>query len=116
MSKWVVDLKTHTILNMDDCVIFDDSKLDYITSEEEFMDYAESCGQDLSEVLARHEEEKVVSIVWSPEDVQMLVKQLSYDEASEALQKVSKTLHDRSIEMGWEVLEIALSMEGYETE
>lgn len=116
MSKWVVDLKTHTILNMDDCVIFDDSKLDYITSEEEFMDYAESCGQDLSEVLAKHEEEYQVSITWYPEDVQQLVNGLSLDEATEALQKVSKNLRDRSTEYGWEVLEIALSMEGYETE
>jgi hypothetical protein len=36
------------------------------------------------------------------------------EQALEALQKVSKHLRDRSIEYGWEVLEMLLSMDGYE--
>jgi uncharacterized Zn finger protein len=39
---------------------------------------------------------------------------LTYEEALEALQKVSKPLREVSTQYGWEILETALESEGYE--
>jgi len=60
-------------------------------------------------------DEYKVYIVWSYEDVQTLSPNLSNEEAINALNKVKRTLKERSTEEGWEILETALEMHGYET-
>ena len=60
-------------------------------------------------------DEEKVYIVWSYEDVQSLIPNMSKEDAIEALDTVARTLHDRSVEEGWEILETALEIYGYET-
>lgn len=55
-----------------------------------------------------------VEIKWVPADVQTLCPGLSDDQAAEALDAVGKYLRDRSIELGWEVLEDLLRSAGFE--
>jgi len=59
-------------------------------------------------------DEEKVYIVWSYEDVQSLIPNMSKENAIEALNTVSRTLHDRSVEEGWQILETALEIYGYE--
>lgn len=56
--------------------------------------------------------EPYVTIQWTPQD---LIDQFEFDEdkAMEALDRVSKWLERRSIELGWEVLEDLLIEEGF---
>jgi len=113
MSKWILDIQSGTLVDAENCVIFDDSVLtNYSTTEdeEEFFDYAEKYG---TPVLAYRNPDQV-HISWDAEDVQSLSMHLTYEEALEALQKVSKPLREVSTQYGWEILETALASEGYE--
>ena len=109
MSKWILDIQSGTLVDAENCVIVDDSNTDF-DEEEAFMDYAESVGTPV--LNYRNPEE--VHTVWCAEDVQELCMNLTDAEALEALQKVSKVLHELSISYGWEILEMALASEGYE--
>lgn len=60
----------------------------------------------------KNEEEDMVIIRWSWEDVQSLRPDLSKDECLEMLDQIAKGLHDRSIEIGWEIMDTLISMEG----
>lgn len=55
--------------------------------------------------------EPYVTITWVPQD---LVNQYGFDEdvAMELLDRIAETLHDRSIEFGWEVINDLLNSEG----
>jgi len=113
MSKWILDIQSGTLVDAENCVIFDDSVItDYSTVDEEddFFDHAEKYGKPV--LNYRNPEE--VHTVWCAEDVQELCMNLTDAEALEALQKVSKVLHELSISYGWEILEMALASEGYE--
>ena len=46
-----------------------------------------------------------VVIRWSAEDVMSLRPDLTKEQAEELLMEVSRSLKDRSIEQGWEILE-----------
>lgn len=59
--------------------------------------------------------EKYVTISWCPADVKELRPDWSDDKCMEALANVGGYLEDRSIELGWEVLETLLDMD-YEDE
>ena len=54
--------------------------------------------------------EKYVTISWCPTDVKAARPDLTDAECMEALEKVGGVLEDRSIELGWEVLENLLYM------
>ena len=113
MSKWILDIQSGTLVGAENCVIFDDSVLENYPStesDEDFFDYAEALGKPV--LSYRNPEE--VHTVWCAEDVQELCMNLTDAEALEALQKVSKVLHELSISYGWEILETALASEGYE--
>lgn len=113
MSKWILDIQSGTLVQAENCVIFDDSVLENYPSvedEEDFIDYAESLGTP----VLHYKNPDQVHISWDAEDVQTLSMHMTDEQALEALQKVSKHLRDRSIEYGWEVLEMLLSMDGYE--
>lgn len=113
MSKWILDIQSGTLVQAENCVIFDDFILENYPSvedEEEFIDYAESLGTP----VLQYKNPTQVHISWDAEDVQTLSMHMTDEQALEALQKVSKHLRDRSIEYGWEVLEMLLAMEGYE--
>jgi hypothetical protein len=56
---------------------------------------------------------KTISIVWSYEDVQALSPNLSDQEALEVFNKISRSLKDRSIEEGWEILKTLLELHEY---
>jgi len=53
--------------------------------------------------------DKVV-IEWSWEDVQSLRPKLSQDECYEMLDKIAEGLHDRSVELGWDIMEILIGI------
>lgn len=57
------------------------------------------------------EDSDKVVIKWSWEDVQSLRPDLSEDESLEMLDQIAKGLHDRSIEIGWEIMETLIGME-----
>jgi hypothetical protein len=57
-----------------------------------------------------------VSIVWSFEDIQALIPSMSDEEAKECLSIIGRSLKERSIEQGWEILETLLLDENYEIE
>jgi hypothetical protein len=61
--------------------------------------------------LADEDSDKV-GIKWAWEDVQSLRPDLDEDECLEMLDQIAKGLHDRSIEIGWEIMETLISMEG----
>lgn len=109
MSKWILDIQSGTLVDAENCVIVDDFNTDF-DEEEAFIDYAESVG--IPVLNYRNPEE--VHIIWCAEDVQELCMNLTDAEALEALQKVSKVLHELSISYGWEILESALASNGYE--
>ena len=52
-----------------------------------------------------------VRIVWSWEDVRMLRPDLSDDECRDMLWRIADSLHDRSIEVGWEIMDCLIQME-----
>ena len=113
MSKWVLDIQSGTLVQADNCVIFDDAILENypsVVDEQDFIDYAEALGKP----VLQYKDPAQVHISWDAEDVQTLSMHMTDEQALEALQKVSKHLRDRSIEYGWEVLEMLLAMEGYE--
>ena len=109
MSKWILDIQSGTVVDAENCVIVDDFNTDF-DEEEAFIDYAESVGIP----VLSYRNPAQVHISWDAEDVQTLCMNMTDEQALEALQKVSKHLRDRSIEYGWEVLEMLLSMDGYE--
>ena len=50
-------------------------------------------------------------VVWSWEDVQVLRPDLSSDEAHVMLMRIGDSLRDRSIEVGWEIMDCLVQME-----
>jgi hypothetical protein len=57
-------------------------------------------------------EDEMVVIRWSWEDVQSLRPDWSQEQCDEMLDTIAKGLHDRSIEVGWEIMETLIQMEG----
>ena len=57
-------------------------------------------------------EDEMVVIRWSWEDVQSLRPDWSQEKCDEMLDAIAKGLHDRSIELGWEIMETLIEMEG----
>lgn len=55
--------------------------------------------------------EPVVTINWCAEDVKSVRPKWSDKKCLEAIDSVGKYLHDRSIEEGWQILEVLLDME-----
>lgn len=53
--------------------------------------------------------EKIVEISWCPQDLKSLYPHWSDEQCVEVLDTVGRYLHDRSIELGWEVLEVLTS-------
>jgi SepF-like predicted cell division protein (DUF552 family) len=49
-----------------------------------------------------------ITITWQAEDVQVLMPDLTLEQAEDALQDVGGQLQDRSVEFGWDVLEVLL--------
>jgi len=109
MSKWVLDIQSGTLVDAENCVIVDDFNTDF-DEEEAFIDYAESVGIP----VLSYRNPAQVHISWDAEDVQTLCMNMTDEQALEALQKVSKVLHELSISYGWEILESALASNGYE--
>jgi hypothetical protein len=58
-------------------------------------------------------DENTISVVWSPEDIQSLVPNMSDEEAIEALHTIRDSFKDRATEEGWNILETLLEMYGY---
>ena len=56
-------------------------------------------------------EEEGVVIRWVWEDVQMLYPDLTNDECHVMLMRIGDSLRDRSIEVGWEIMEFLVRME-----
>jgi hypothetical protein len=56
-----------------------------------------------------------VVIRWLAEDVQHLRPDWSLDDCEAVLEKFGRALADRSIEVGWEILEVLLSIEEEQT-
>ena len=56
-----------------------------------------------------------VVIRWLAEDVQHLRPDWSLDDCETVLEKFGRALTDRSIEVGWEILEVLLSIEEEQT-
>jgi hypothetical protein len=52
-----------------------------------------------------------VVIRWLAEDIQQLRPDWSLDDCEAVLEKFGRALTDRSIEVGWEILEVLLGME-----
>ena len=58
-------------------------------------------------------EEKNVVITWSWLDVLSLFPDWSQQKCEEILNGIAKGLHDRSVEIGWEIMESLIAMEGH---
>jgi hypothetical protein len=56
-------------------------------------------------------EEEDVVIRWVWEDVQMLYPDLTDDECHVMLMRIGDSLRDRSIEVGWEIMDCLVRME-----
>jgi hypothetical protein len=56
-------------------------------------------------------EDECVEIKWLWQDVQMLRPDLSEDDAHNMLMRIGDSLHARSVEFGWEVMEYLIRME-----
>jgi hypothetical protein len=52
-----------------------------------------------------------IRIVWSWEDIQMLRPDLSEDDCHVMLMRIGDSLHDRSVEVGWEIMDCLVRME-----
>ena len=61
-------------------------------------------------------DENTIFVVWSPEDIQSLVPELSDADAIEALHTIRDSFKDRSTEEGWNILETLLEIYGYKKE
>ncbi len=66
--------------------------------------------QMINSPIVYHEDYDKVVIKWSWEDVQTLRPDLSKEESLVMLDTIAKGLHDRSIELGWEVMETLIQM------
>jgi len=113
MSKWILDIQSGTLVQADNCVIFDDSvmeAMEWDDTDDEFIAYAEKIGTP----VLQYKDPSQVHISWDIEDVQTLSMHMTDEQALEALQKVSRTLRDESIAFGWDVLAIALVASDYE--
>jgi hypothetical protein len=53
--------------------------------------------------------EKIATISWCPADVKSIYPHWSDEKCVEVLDTISGYLEDRSIELGWEVLEVLTS-------
>jgi hypothetical protein len=60
----------------------------------------------------KNKEDDMVIIRWTWEDVQSIRPELSEDECLELLDRIGGSLKDRSIELGWEVMQILIATEG----
>jgi len=72
--------------------------------------------QLINSPVVYHEDYDKVVIKWSWEDVQTLRPKLSKEESLVMLDTIAKSLHDRSVELGWEVMESLILMNEYEEE
>ena len=61
-------------------------------------------------------DENTISVVWSPEDIQSLIPEMSDVDAIEALHTIRDSFKERATEQGWEILEILLEIYGYKDE
>lgn len=61
-------------------------------------------------------DENTISVVWSPEDIQSLVPDMSDEDAIEALHDIRDSFKDRATEEGWNILEVLLEEYGYKKE
>jgi len=61
-------------------------------------------------------DENTISVVWSPEDIQSLIPELSDVDAIEALHTIRDSFKERATEQGWEILETLLEIYGYKDE
>ena len=52
------------------------------------------------------------NVEWTPEDIQTLRPGMSTEEAEEWLESNQKYIRDRLVELGWEVIESLLSLDG----
>lgn len=66
--------------------------------------------QLINSPIVYHEDYDKVVIKWSWEDVQTLRPQLSKEESLVMLDTIAKGLYNRSIELGWEVMETLIQM------
>lgn len=66
--------------------------------------------QMINSPIVIHEDYDNVVIKWSWEDVQTLRPQLSKEESLVMLDMIAKGLHDRSVELGWEIMETLIQM------
>jgi len=60
-------------------------------------------------------EKKTVTITWSPEDIQDLRPDWSFERCEEWLAANGKRIRDRSVELGYEVIEDLLSYDEAES-
>ena len=61
-------------------------------------------------------DENTISVVWSPEDIQSLIPNMSDADAIEALHAIRDSFKDRATEEGWQILETLLEIYGYKEE
>ena len=66
--------------------------------------------QLINSPVVLHEDYDKVVIKWSWEDVQTLRPKLSKEESLVMLEKISRNLEERSIELGWEIMEVSIQM------
>jgi len=66
--------------------------------------------QLINSPIVYHEDYDKVVIKWSWEDVQSLRPDLSKEESFAMLDTIAKGLYNRSIELGWEVMETLIQM------
>ena len=66
--------------------------------------------QMINSPIVYHEDYDKVVIKWSWEDVQSLRPDLSEEESLVMLHKIARRLEARSIEMGWQVMEMLIQM------
>jgi len=66
--------------------------------------------QMINSPIVLHEDYDKVVIKWSWEDVQALRPHLSKEESLVMLEKISRNLEERSIELGWEIMEMSIQM------
>jgi len=62
-----------------------------------------------SPIVVDDDSDKVV-IRWSWEDVQSLRPHYSKQQSLEMLEKISRNLEERSIELGWDIMEMSIQM------
>lgn len=62
--------------------------------------------------MGKDMDERLAVIAWTPTDVQVLRRDWTNAKCYEVLERIASQLEDRSIEVGWEILETLLDMEG----